>query len=56
MNDWREHSREYAKGLTPPQTLESLQAAWLRDQELIEDQRQEIASLKHKLNQARQKK
>jgi hypothetical protein len=54
--DWREHSRHIAKGEKCPETIETLQAAWDRDQELIEDQRKEIASLKQKLNQARQSK
>ena len=53
--DWRAHSANYAKGQKPPQTLEALQAAWARDQEVLFEQRAEIASLKQKLNQARQR-
>jgi Lar family restriction alleviation protein len=52
--DWRAHSVNFAKGEKCPETIETLQAAWDRDQELIEEQRKEIASLKQKLNQARQ--
>jgi len=52
--DWREHSRHIAKGEKCPPTIETLQAAWARDQELMEDQRKEISSLKRKLNQATQ--
>ena len=51
---WREHSKSYPKGVTPPKTLESLQAAWDRDQELIFDQKDEIARLKVKLNKYQQ--
>lgn len=51
---WREHSKNFAKGETPPQTIESLQAAWDRDQELIDDMRMEISRLKEKVNQLRQ--
>ena len=52
---WRAHSAQFAKGVTPPQTIESLQAAWERDQELIDDQRREISRLKETVNQLRQK-
>lgn len=51
---WRDHSVQFAKGEKCPDTVETLQAAWDRDQELIDDMRKEIASLKQKLNQARQ--
>lgn len=52
---WRGHSVQFAKGEKCPETIETLQAAWDRDQELIEDQRKEIASLKQTVNQLRQK-
>ncbi len=52
---WRDHSVNYAKGEKPPQTIDTLQAAWDRDQELLLEQKAEIAKLKEKLNQARQK-
>lgn len=52
--NWRDHSVNYAKGEKCPQTIETLQAAWGRDQELIFEQRAEIARLGQKLNQARQ--
>lgn len=54
-NDWREYSLHIAKGEKCPDTIETLQAAWARDQEVIEDQRCEIARLKLKLNQERQR-
>ncbi len=53
--DWREHSRHIAKGERCPETIETLQAAWARDQELMLDQKAEISRLKEKLNQARQR-
>ena len=56
MIDWREHSKHFAKGETPPMTIESLQAAWARDQEVIEDLRKEISGLKKTVNQLRQRK
>jgi hypothetical protein len=46
---------KYAKGEKCPETIETLQAAWDRDQELILEQRQEISRLKEKLNSARNK-
>ena len=52
---WRAHSAKYAKGEQPPQTLETLQAAWDRDQELIFEQKDEISKLKETINQLRQK-
>lgn len=52
---WRAHSVQYAKGEKCPQTLETLQAAWDRDQELIDEQRKEISKLKEKVNQLQQK-
>ena len=55
ITDWREHSKNYAKGETPPATIEALQAAWLRDQELIEDLLKEIAYLKSKVNKLSQR-
>jgi hypothetical protein len=54
--DWRDHSKNFAKGETPPMTLESLQAAWERDQEVIDDLRKEISSLKGTVNRLRQAK
>lgn len=54
--NWRDHSNNYAKGTTPPMTLESLQAAWERDQEVIEDLRKEIPNLKMKVNKLQQRK
>lgn len=53
---WRDHSVNIAKGEKCPQTIETLQAAWGRDQELIEEQRAEIASQKQTINQLRQNK
>lgn len=55
MSGWRTHSAQFAKGEKCPQTIETLQAAWDRDQELIEDQRKEISKLKEKINQLQQK-
>ena len=52
---WRAHSANFAKGEKPPETIETLQAAWDRDQELLLEQKEEISRLKRKLNQARQK-
>lgn len=52
---WRAHSVNYAKGESAPQTIETLQAAWDRDQELILEQKAEISRLKEKLNSARNK-
>ena len=52
---WRDHSKQFAKGVTPPQTIESLQAAWDRDQELIFMQKAEISKHKETINQLRQK-
>lgn len=52
---WRTHSVNFARAERCPQTIETLQAAWDRDQELIDDQRAEIASLKQTVNQLRQK-
>ena len=51
----RQHSVNYARGEKCPPTLEAAQAAWDRDQELIEEQRAEIAKLKQTINQLRQK-
>lgn len=52
---WREHSKQYAKGEKCPETIETLQAAWDRDQELMMDQKAEISRLKEKLNRAEQR-
>ena len=52
---WRNHSVNFARAERCPQTVETLQAAWDRDQELIEEQRLEIAKLKQTINQLRQK-
>lgn len=53
--DWREHSKQYARGEQCPDTPETAQAAWARDQEVIFDQKAEIAKLKEKVNQLQQK-
>lgn len=53
--DWRAHSSKFAKGESPPATLETARAAWARDQELIADHLIEIAKLKGTVNQLRQK-
>ena len=55
MNDWREHSKHFAKGETPPMTIESLQAAWSRDQEVIDDLRKELGQMRAKINNLSQK-
>lgn len=52
---WREHSVNYAKGEKCPETIETLQAAWDRDQELINDMRQEIARHKTRINRLEQR-
>ncbi|HEJ1982829.1 ead/Ea22-like family protein [Pseudomonas aeruginosa] len=52
---WRNHSVNYARAEKCPQTLETSQAAWDRDQELIEEQRQQIARDSQTINQLRQK-
>lgn len=52
---WRAHSVRFARGVKCPQSIETLQAAWDRDQELILEQKAEISRLKEKLNQARQR-
>lgn len=52
---WRNHSVNYARAEKCPQTLETAQAAWDRDQELIEEQRQQIARDSQTINQLRQK-
>jgi len=51
---WRKHSVNFAKGESCPRTIETLQAAWDRDQELIEEQRQELAKKTETINQLRQ--
>ncbi len=43
------------RGKQMPQTLENLQAVWARDQELIFEQKEEIAELKKSINQKNQK-
>lgn len=53
--DWRQHSVQFARGEKCPPTLETAQAAWARDQELIEEQRAEIARHKQTINQLRQR-
>jgi hypothetical protein len=53
--DWREHSRHIAKGEQCPETIETLQAAWDRDQELINDMRHEIARHKTRINRLEQR-
>lgn len=52
---WREHSVNYAKGEKCPETIETLQAAWDRDQELINDMRHEIARHKTRINRLEQR-
>ncbi|MFP7983927.1 ead/Ea22-like family protein [Pseudomonas aeruginosa] len=52
---WRNHSVNYARAEKCPQTLETAQAAWDRDQELIEEQRQQIARDSQTINKLRQK-
>lgn len=52
---WRNHSVNYARAEKCPQTLETAQAAWDRDQELIEEQRQQIAKDSQTINDLRQK-
>ncbi|MEC6481901.1 hypothetical protein VXS82_00935 [Pseudomonas aeruginosa] len=52
---WRNHSVNYARAEKCPQTLETAQAAWDRDQELIEEQRQQLARDSQTINQLRQK-
>lgn len=52
---WRQHSKDFPRGVTPPKTLESLQAAWDRDQELIAEQVALIASLKATINTLKQR-
>lgn len=55
QSGWRNHSVNYARAEKCPQTLEAAQAAWDRDQELIEDMRKEISRLKETVNDLRQK-
>ena len=52
---WRDHSSRYPKGAIVPVTVEGLQAAWERDQEVIFDQIKEISRLSQKVNQLQQK-
>jgi len=52
---WRKHSKDYPRGATPPMTIESLQAAWDRDQEVLFEQRQEISKLQQRINTLEQK-
>lgn len=51
---WRKHNN-YPRGVKPPKTLESLQAAWDRDQELIFEQKAEIEKLSQTVNKLRQR-
>lgn len=53
--DWRKHSANFAHEEKCPPTIETLQAAWARDQELILDQKRENSRLKDKINQLRQR-
>ena len=53
---WRKHSKDFTKGEKPPITLESLQAAWDRDQELIFELRKEISEFKQVINKLSQSK
>lgn len=52
--DWRAHSAQFAKGEKCPNTLETAQAAWARDQELIFEQKAQIVRLKDKINKLSQ--
>ena len=52
---WRSHSVSIKRGEKCPQNLETAQAAWDRDQELIEEQRLQIAKQKQTINDLRQK-
>lgn len=52
---WRNHSVNYARAEKCPQTLETAQAAWDRDQDLIEEQRQQIAKCSQAINDLRQR-
>lgn len=52
---WRKHSVNYAKGEKCPETIETLQAAWDRDHELINDMRHEIARHKTRINRLEQR-
>jgi len=54
-NCWRAHSVKFAKGQKPPEDIETLTAAWDRDQELLFEQKEEISRLKQKLTDARNK-
>lgn len=56
LKGWRAYSANFAKGEKCPKTIESLEAAWERDQEVINDQRKEIQRLKKTINQLRQRK
>lgn len=49
---WRKQNNR-PRGIPAPRTIETLQAAWDRDQELIFEQKAEISRLKQKLNNAR---
>ena len=51
---WRK-SNTVARGENMPKTVETLQAAWDRDQELIFEQKAEIEKLKCTINDLRQK-
>lgn len=51
---WRK-SNTVARGEKMPNTIETLQAAWDRDQELIFEQKAEIERLKRTVNDLRQK-
>ena len=52
--DWRAHSAQFARAEKAPQTLETAQAAWARDQELIFEQKAQIAKLKDRINKLEQ--
>ena len=52
---WRDHSKQFAKGEQCPATLETLQAAWDRDQEVMFALKGEVSRLRETVNQLRQK-
>jgi len=52
---WRGQNKNFGRHDKAPKTLESLQAAWDRDQELIFEMKDEISGLKQKVNKLTQK-
>lgn len=47
---WRQHSKDSPRGQKCPDTIEALQAAWERDQEVMFQMREEIARMKSGIN------